>query len=161
FELMSYRLTTDVKPLIWVEAEVVKYRGRVDYVVKAKSQFKNTLFGKDVDIIIPVPSDASSPKFKKSVGTVKYAADLRALVWTIRRFPGGREFLMSASFSLPSIHSEEIEGKPPITVKFEIPHLTSSGLQVRYLKVNDKSGYNAFQWVKYSTKNGDYQMRMQ
>lgn len=43
---------------------------------------------------------------------------------------GGREYLMRAHFSLPSIVSEEVEGKPPINVKFEIPYYTTSGLQV-------------------------------
>lgn len=37
---------------------------------------------------------------------------------------------MRAHFSLPSISSEENEGKPPINVKFEIPYFTTSGLQV-------------------------------
>jgi len=32
---------------------------------------------------------------------------------------------------------------------------------VRYLKIVDQSGYKAAPWVKYLTKNGDYQIRMQ
>ncbi|KAF8368852.1 apm-1 [Pristionchus pacificus] len=161
FELMSYRLTTQVKPLIWVEAVVEKYRGRVEYMVKAKSQFKRQSIANHVEVIIPVPSDADSPKFKTSVGSVKYVPELNSFVWTIRSFPGGREYLMRAHFSLPSIHSEEVEGKPPISVKFEIPYYTTSGLQVRYLKIIEKSGYQALPWVRYVTQNGDYQMRQQ
>lgn len=35
FELMSYRLTTVVKPLIWIEAVVERYsRSRVEYMIK-------------------------------------------------------------------------------------------------------------------------------
>lgn len=37
---------------------------------------------------------------------------------------------MRAHFSLPSVASEEVEGRPPISVKFEIPYFTTSGLQV-------------------------------
>ncbi|WKX91572.1 hypothetical protein Q1695_009975 [Nippostrongylus brasiliensis] len=161
FELMSYRLTTQVKPLIWVEAMVEKHtHSRVEYMVKAKSQFKRQSIANHVEVIIPVPSDADSPKFKSSVGSVKYVPELNAFVWTIRSFPGGREYLMRAHFSLPSIMSEEIEGKPPIQVKFEIPYYTTSGLQVRYLKIIEKSGYQAMPWVRYVTQNGDYQLRM-
>lgn len=40
FELMSYRLNTHVKPLIWVEALVENFSGRIEYMVKTKSQFK-------------------------------------------------------------------------------------------------------------------------
>lgn len=56
--------------------------------------------------------------------------EIQAFVWTIRSFPGGREYLMRAHFQLPSIKSEDIEGKAPIQVKFEIPYYTTSGLQV-------------------------------
>lgn len=161
FELMNYRLTTTVKPLIWVEAHVEKYaHSRVEYMVKAKSQFKRQSIANHVEVIIPVPSDADSPKFKTSVGSVKYVPELNAFVWTIRSFPGGREYLMRAHFSLPSIVGDENEGKPPATVKFEIPYFTTSGLQVRYLKIIEKSGYQALPWVRYVTQNGDYQIRM-
>jgi hypothetical protein len=43
---------------------------------------------------------------------------------------GGKEYLMRAHFGLPSVVSEETEGKPPIQVKFEIPYFTTSGIQV-------------------------------
>ena len=46
-------------------------------------------------------------------------------------FSGGKEYLLSAHFSLPSVVSEELEGRPPIKVKFEIPYFTTSGIQVR------------------------------
>lgn len=68
---------------------------------------------------------------------------------------------MRAQFQLPSVASEELEAKPPIQVKFEIPYFTTSGIQVRYLKIIEKSGYQALPWVRYITQNGDYQIRTQ
>lgn len=68
---------------------------------------------------------------------------------------------MRAHFNLPSVEAEEQEGKPPIAVKFEIPYFTTSGIQVRYLKIIEKSGYQALPWVRYITQNGDYQIRVQ
>lgn len=56
--------------------------------VQAKSQFKRQSIANHVEIIIPVPSDADSPKFKTSVGSVKYVPELSAFVWMIRSFPG-------------------------------------------------------------------------
>lgn len=47
------------------------------------------------------------------------------------RFQGGKEYLMRAHFGLPSVEAEDKEGKPPISVKFEIPYFTTSGIQVR------------------------------
>lgn len=41
---------------------------------------------------------------------------------------------MRAHFGLPSVESEEMDSKRPITVNFEIPYFTVSGIQVgRYI----------------------------
>jgi AP-1 complex subunit mu len=50
---------------------------------------------------------------------------------------------------------QDVEKRPPITVKYEIPYFTVSGIQVRYLKIVEKSGYQALPWVRYITQNGD------
>ena len=50
---------------------------------------------------------------------------------------------------------EVVDSKAPITVKFEIPYFTVSGVQVRYLKIVEKSGYQALPWVRYITQQGD------
>jgi AP-1 complex subunit mu len=160
FELMSYRLNTQVKPLFWIEPVIERYsHSRVEYMVKAKSQFKKRSTANNVEIIIPVPSDADGAKFKTSTGYCKYVPEKNWVVWSIKSFPGSKEFLMRAHFNLPSVQSEETEGKPPIQVKFEIPYFTTSGIQVRYLKIIEKSGYQALPWVRYITQNGDYQIR--
>jgi AP-1 complex subunit mu len=65
FELMSYRLSTPVKPLVWVEAAVESHKGsRVEYMVKVKAQFKRRSTANNVEIYVPVPDDADSPKFR-------------------------------------------------------------------------------------------------
>ncbi|KAL5486954.1 hypothetical protein EMCRGX_G019498 [Ephydatia muelleri] len=160
FELMSYRLNTQVKPLIWIESQIERHsHSRVEYLIKAKGQFKKRSTANNVEIIIPVPADADTPKFKTTQGTAKYAPEKNALIWSIKTFPGGREFVLEAQFGLPSVQSEDGEGRPPIRVKFEIPYFTTSGIQVRYLKIIEKSGYQALPWVRYITQNGDYQLR--
>jgi AP-1 complex subunit mu len=206
FELMSYRLSTQasararapppppsppaspsppplgrqVKPLIWIEAVVEPHsHSRIEYMIKAKSQFKQRSTANNVEIVIPVPPDADTPTFKTSIGNVKYAPERDAIVWSIKQFHGGKEYLMRAHFGLPSVSNEEDKkDKPPITVKFEIPYFTVSGIQarprrtrppppppprspqVRYLKIIEKSGYQALPWVRYITQNGDYHLRM-
>ncbi|KAK1164274.1 AP-1 complex subunit mu-1-like [Acipenser oxyrinchus oxyrinchus] len=159
-ELMSYRLNTHVKPLIWIESVIEKYsHSRVEIMVKARGQFKQRSTANNVEITVPVPSDADSPKFKACTGSAKWVPEKNAVIWTIKSFPGGKEYLMRAHFCLPSVDSEELERKPPITVKFEIPYFTVSGIQVRYLKIIEKSGYHALPWVRYITQSGDYQLR--
>ena len=151
------------------------------------------------------------------------------MVWKIKNFPGGREFVMRCRFALPSVAAEEeTTGRmPPIRVNFELPYFTVSGIQVclhccpawggpvqylsmafcphrcaevvrsvqagctalsdsgdvqmprsacstgcalhtrfavlpqvRYLKVIEKSGYQALPWVRYITAAGEYEIRM-
>ena len=162
FELMSYRLSAQVKPLIWVESIVERHaHSRIEFMVKAKSQFKRRSTANNVEIIVPVPADVDSPKFKSTAGSATYVPETNSVVWSIKSFPGGKEFLLRAHFSLPSVESEDIEGRPPISVRFEIPYFTVSGIQVRYLKIIEKSGYQALPWVRYITQNGDYQLRTQ
>jgi len=164
FELMSYRLNTHVKPLIWIETVVDPgvSRSRIEYMVKARSQFKSRSTANNVEIIIPVPSDVDSPNFKTPYGTVKYLPDKDCMVWSIKQFQGQKDFIMHVNFGLPSVASSDREAytKTPITVKFEIPYFTVSGVTVRYLKIIEKSGYQALPWVRYITQNGDYQLRM-
>nr|XP_025037611.1 AP-1 complex subunit mu-2 [Pelodiscus sinensis] len=121
FELMSYRLNTQGEPLIWIESVIEKFsHSRVEIMVKAKGQFKKQSVANGVEIAVPVPSDADSPKFKTSVGSAKYMPEKNVVVWSIKSFPGGKEFLMRAHFGLPSVEKEEVEGRPPIAVHYQL-----------------------------------------
>jgi AP-1 complex subunit mu len=64
FELMSYRISTPIQPLVWAEASV-EYKGsRVEYLIKIKAQFKRRSNANNVEIYVPVPDDADTPKFR-------------------------------------------------------------------------------------------------
>lgn len=104
---------------------------------------------------MPVPEDADSPRFRTNIGSVHYAPEKSAIIWKIKQFGGGKEFLMRAELGLPSVKGDDEhgggmtggfggsmggaqgggKGKRPISVKFEIPYFTTSGIQVRYLKI--------------------------
>lgn len=83
-----------------------------DNVLQAKGQFKRRSTANNVDIIVPVPADADSPKFRVSEldnmctlfvlmyvllfitlylqashGFAKYHPEKSALVWSIKTFP--------------------------------------------------------------------------
>ena len=72
-------------------------------MVKVKAQFKRRSSANNVEIYVPVPDDADTPKFRAATGTVQYAPDKSAFVWKIKQLGGGREFLMRAHFGLPSV----------------------------------------------------------
>lgn len=62
-----------------------------------------------------------------------------------------------ADFSL-AVSSDEAPVRIPISVKFEIPYFTVSGIQVRYLKIVEKSGYQALPWVRVRCVRNRYNM---
>ncbi|NXA72343.1 AP1M2 protein, partial [Thryothorus ludovicianus] len=87
FELMSYRLHTQVKPLIWIESIIENpWYGPV-CPLQAKGQFKKQSVANGVEIVVPVPSDADSPKFKTSVGSARYLPERNVVIWSIKSFP--------------------------------------------------------------------------
>lgn len=48
-----------------------------------------------------------------------------------------------------------------ILTQLGVPNVYCYTVQVRYLKIIEKSGYQALPWVRYITQNGDYQLRTQ
>lgn len=163
FELMSYRLNTKVKPLIWVDAVIEQRQARVEYIVKARAQLKPRAMANNVKISVPVPPDVDSPRFKCTSGKASYAPEKDVVVWKIKQFKAGREAVMRGHFGLPTVGGNKDSStttRRPITLEFEVPYFTVSGLQVRFLKVVEQSGYQALPWVRYITQAGDYQIRM-
>ena len=124
-------------------------------MIQARAQFKRRSTANNVEILVPVPEDADSPRFRTNIGSVHYAPEKSAIIWKIKQFGGGKEFLMRAELGLPSVKGDDEhgggmtggfggsmggagqggKGKRPISVKFEIPYFTTSGIQVRYLKI--------------------------
>ena len=163
FVLMNYRLNIQLKPLIWVEVNINHVTNtRIEYKVKAKSNYKNKSTAKNVGIYIPVPNDINNPLFKTQNGKVSYLPSKEAIQWSLKTFPGQTEIFLRFQFNVPTVRAENSDNslKKPIEITFEIPSFTVSGINVRYLKVTEKSGYQAFPYVKYLTKNGQYQIRM-
>jgi AP-1 complex subunit mu len=161
---MSYRLNTKVKALVMVDCvSELHSESRIEFTVRAKSQFKRRSTANNVEIYIPVPRDSDTPTFTTNMGTAEYAPEHDAIVWTIKQFQGGKEYHMRCQVHLPSTTSGSIQyaevKKRPINIKFEIPYFTVSGLQVRYLKIMEKSGYQALPWVRYITQSGEYSIR--
>lgn len=107
FELMSYRLSTPVKPLIWVEAAVESHKGsRVEYMVKVKAQFKRRSTANNVEIYVPVPDDADSPKFR--VGLVEDSIITWSLTSGPRQRPGAYSTLLTSQRSSGRSSSLEV-----------------------------------------------------
>jgi AP-1 complex subunit mu len=162
FDLMTYRLNMKLRPLIHVECTVIRHgTSRVELHLKATSTFKKSSTATFVDIEIPVPVDADKPDMKANSGSVRYVPEKSLMLWSIKNFPGQKEFMCKCQYTVPSVRASDLNAvsKKPISVRFELPYFMASGFQVKYLKVTEKSNYEALPWVRYVTQSGDYQIR--
>ncbi len=161
FTLMSYRLSSSqflMKPLILVNCKTkVHKHSRIEILCTVKAQIKKKSTANNVEVVIPIPEDADTPKFSPEYGSVKWIPEKSCLIWKLKTFPGGKQFSMRAELGLPAVTDpESIMSKKPIKVNFSIPYFTTSGIQVRYLRINEpKLQYQSYPWVRYITQSGD------
>lgn len=169
FTLLTYRCdSVDQRPLLWCECVVERETlSSLELFVRVRSSFKRKSAANNVVINIPVPDDIYTPRLKATIGGAKYKPELGVIQWKIGYFPGGgKEFSLQIKVGRPierpqSGSAEDVFGvKRPISIAFELPYFTLSGLQVRYLKIQERSGYQALPWVRYITRNGQYNVRM-
>jgi AP-2 complex subunit mu-1 len=164
FELMRYRTTENISSPFRVISNVTEVsRNRIEADVTVKSTYNSKLNGANVIIKIPTPKNTATCKIAiKGAGKAKYNADAGGIVWKIRRFPGMTEYTLQARIELISNVSVEKKAwsRPPIQMEFQVPMFAASGLQIRYLRVIERSGYNAVKWVRYLTKAGSYLHRI-
>lgn len=167
FTLMSYRLLLAnflMKPLILVQCKAKVHKHlRIEILCTVTAQIKKKLTANNVEVIIPIPPDADTPRFFPEYGSCKWLPQELCIIWKLKTFPGGKQFHLRAELGLPAVEdTEELTMKKPIKVKFSIPYFTTLGIQVRYLRINEpKLQYQSYPWVRYITQSGeDYTVRM-
>merc|ERR1712000_503552 len=135
FDLMQYRVTSNLKMPFSVSAIVNEIGGtKVDYRVSITANYPSTIMGTKVVVRIPTPANTAQQQVRVKFGKVKYDATGNTFNWVIKRFPGGQTYDFTANVSLISTLVKKTWARPPITLDFDVP-VTSSGLQVRFLRV--------------------------
>jgi len=165
FQLMKYRATDSVSlpfKVLHNIKELGTSHSRYDFRVAIRSVFRMDLLANDVKVVIPVPHNTATVKVNVTAGRAKYVPEHNAILWKIRRFPGQTEYNLAAEVECVRTYSSEKKAwsRPPISMDFSVPMYTSSGLQIKYLKVVEKSHYETIKWVRYLTKAGSYQYRI-
>lgn len=161
FELMKYRITQNVSLPFRVIPVVQEHpRSRVEYEIKIKGNFASNLFATNVVLVIPTPPNAARCQIEETVGKAKYEPQQNAIVWKIKKFPGDSGYTLKAEVKLAAGIVDKPWARPPITMEFQVPMFTSSGLHVRFLKVFERSNYQTVKWVRYITRAGSYQIRI-
>lgn len=161
FELMSYRITENVNLPFKVMPVVTEIgTNRIEVTIKLKALFEKTIYATNVVLKIPCPKNTALVNTSASVGRAKYEPENGGIMWRIKKFQGETETLLRCDVQLSETTNDKAWGKPPISMDFQVPMFTSSGLRVRFLKVHETSGYRPVKWIRYITKAGDYNHRI-
>ena len=130
------------------------------HYTQISADFPDDKKASNVVVRVPMPPTAASARCECGRGRAKYEPGERALVWRISSFQGGTESSLTACIDLLPATREKAWVRPPISVDFQISMYTCSGVQVRFLKVYEKSNYQTQRWVKYFSNAGEYQIRI-
>lgn len=160
FELMRYRVTAPSQPFRLLPNITEQGKTKLVANLKVTADFPAELRATNVVIRIPMPPTAATARITVDRGRARYEPGERALVWRIATFQGQSECALGASVDLVPDTKEKPWVRPPMSMDFQIPMHSASGVQVRFLKVYEKSSYQTSRWVKYQTKAGEYQMRI-
>ncbi|KPI89421.1 putative adaptor complex AP-1 medium subunit [Leptomonas seymouri] len=162
FTLLTYRLNEHIQLPVQIRCTFTRHgTSRVRVHCTLQTKYRSSLTANEMEVLIPIPSDADRPQSNSLTGHLQYAPQLSSLVWNLGKIAGGRQCSCSAEFHLPSIRSSDSQdfSRIPVRVRFTIPYFAASGFQVRYVKVSERSNYVATPWVRYVTQSGVYEIR--
>lgn len=128
--------------------------------MKLKSLFETNIYATHVVLSIPVPKTAARVTVHSTTHGKAKRDESEQLVWRIRRFSGQCEATLIAEVELSSTSGDRQWAKPPMSLDFQVPMFTATGLRVTFLRVQEKSGYKPVKWIRYMTKAGTYHHRI-
>jgi len=161
FELLTYRVTENINLPFKLMPLVHEFgKNKIEVNLKVKSLYDKNLFSSNVVLKVPVPRHTSKTSLFVTNGKARHEPEQEAVVWRIRRFPGDTEYNLRADVSLGQTSSEKPWSRPPVTMDFQVPMFTASGLRVRFLRVVERSGYKPTKWIRYITKAENYLHRI-
>lgn len=162
FELMTYRITENIESPFKVLPNVkVLGRNRLELSLQVNAMYERNITANNVKIEFPCPKNtARGQVMNHGVGKAKYEPTSHAVIWKIRRFPGRAEYSLLAEIELASTVTEKQWVRPPISMNFDVPQFTASGLRVKLFRVQEKSNYKPVKWIRYLTRAGTYQHRI-
>ena len=166
FELMSYNVASGFEQPFRVTSQYTpKGRSRADISITIKGNFVHTLSAYQVIVWVPLPKNTAKVEMSASGGKTKgkyVELQHHRTRWKISEFEGGRQYKFHATISLLPTTTEAARPweKPPLRLQFQIPMYTSTGLRIRFLKIAERSGYQATKWVRYLSQAGNYELRM-
>ncbi|XP_042620942.1 AP-4 complex subunit mu-1-like isoform X3 [Cyprinus carpio] len=103
------------------------------------------------DYVNSMSQELSSPD-----QTAELQPKSKALLWEIPRFPGGAQLSALFKVDVPGLSSASLLEVGPVSMSFELPKQTCSGLQIRFLQLSPTQTGLSQHWVQYVTHSDSY-----
>jgi len=126
----------------------------LEAVLKLRCNIPSSNCANNIVMKLPVPKSADTVSHRITSGTqtAEYKSSEKAWYWNIAKLQGGSEVSASVKVHMSEKRKSARQEIGPVSLEFEIPMHICSGLQIRYLRVQDREkGYNPFRWVRYIT----------
>ncbi|KAJ9454869.1 AP-4 complex subunit mu [Diplonema papillatum] len=168
FVAMNYRVTGIDYAMPFRINPTIEYVSpyKVELTLQVRADFPGHIQGTTVLIKFAVPKVTNSVAVDFRGGsqnqTYEYKSADKVVVWLIKQFNGSTEQVCKAriSFSQPTTQAIRRE-IGPISMNFEIPMYIVSGLNIRFLKIEERSkSYNPARWVRNITQANSYICRI-
>ncbi|XP_058482535.1 AP-4 complex subunit mu-1 isoform X2 [Solea solea] len=84
----------------------------------------------------------------------------RSVVWTVPRCTGGTQLSAVFKLEVPGLSSASMLEVGPVGLTFELPKVTATGLQIRFLRLSPVQPGPSQRWVRYVTHSDSYIVRI-
>uniref|UniRef100_A0A8C1UMT8 Adaptor related protein complex 4 subunit mu 1 n=1 Tax=Cyprinus carpio TaxID=7962 RepID=A0A8C1UMT8_CYPCA len=108
-----------------------------------------------LSILYSMSQELSSPD-----QTAELQPKNKALLWEIPRFPGGAQLSALFKVDVPGLSSASLLEVGPVSMSFELPKQTCTGLQIRFLRLSPTQTGLSQRWVRYVTHSDSYTIRI-
>lgn len=166
--LMNYRITGEYCNMPFRIYPFIDQVGpyKMELVLKVRADLPTSSYASNVFVTFNVPKISSGVSVEfgsQATGqSYEYKQNDKKVIWAIKKFTGGSEHMCRAKITLASpatVNTKKEIG--PVSMKFEIPMHNVSGVQVRFLRVDDRSKAEPpARWVRYITQAHSYVCRV-
>ena len=140
FNLMNYTVSKECG----VPFKITPYVSRdsqykVKLLVTIRNELPSTKQATNVVVRIPIPKDTATVNVEFGVGqqnSYEYNASEQVVLWGIKKFPGALEQVIKITVVTNTPITYDLSPQMgPVSMRFEIPMHSCSGLEVKFLKV--------------------------
>ncbi len=164
--VLNYRISGDFELPFRVYPVVEEVdEGRVDVLLKVRADVPEANAGASVVVTLPVPRGTTTAKCSLPDAakgqTAEYVDADKVVVWAIKKFPGQSEQQLRVRLSLNNTSAATRAEIGPVTMDFEIPMWNPSSMNIRFLRIIERSeAYKPQRWVRVITQANSYTCRL-